>query len=237
VAGVLINGVTLMTAHVGMVTVDAAPMALMGALNPILAAVLAGPLLGEHLTPRQWLGTALGVVGVALVVGLSALNSRTELDGLLLGAAGVVGLCGGTLYFARFCRDVPWLAGQTVQFVAAAIACVICTALLEAPRADWTAPAVTAVAWNVLAMSIGGMGLYSFMLARGTAGKVTANFYLVPGTVALLSFAILGEQLSALALAGFLVASLGVWLVRRESLARRGRGVILRFQGKDKGTA
>ena len=215
VAGALINGVTLLTAHVGMVTVDAAPMALMGALNPILTAVLAGPLLGERLTRRQWLGTALGLLGVALVVGLSALNSRTELYGLLLGAAGIVGLCGGTLYFARYCRDVPWLQGQTVQFVAAAVACAAATALIETPHASWTADAIAAVAWNVLAVSIGGMGLYSFMLAHGTAGRVTANFYLVPGTVGIMGFLILGEHLSLLALAGFAVASVGVWQVRR----------------------
>lgn len=215
VAGVLINGVTLMTAHVGMVTVDAAPMALMGALNPILTAGLAGPLLGERLSPRQWIGTALGLLGVTLVLGVSALNSRTEAVGLLLGAGGIVGLCGGTLYFARFCRGVPWLAGQTVQFVAAAVACVAATALLETPRATWTSAALGAVAWNIGAMSIGGMGLYSYMLARGTAGRVTASFYLVPGTVAVLGWLILGEHLSLLAILGFIVASAGVWLMRR----------------------
>jgi drug/metabolite transporter (DMT)-like permease len=215
VAGALINGVTLMTAHVGMVTVDAAPMALMGAINPILTAVLAGPLLGEWLTRRQWLGTALGLLGVVLVVGLSALRSRTELAGLLLGAGGVVGLCGGTLYFARFCRDVPWLQGQAVQFMAAALACCAAVALIETPHAAWTPDAIAAVAWNVLAVSIGGMGLYSFMLARGTAGRATASFYLVPGTVAIMGFLILDEQVSLLALAGFALASFGVWLVRR----------------------
>jgi drug/metabolite transporter (DMT)-like permease len=59
------------------------------------------------------------------------------------------------------------------------------------------------------------MGLYSFMLARGTAGRVTANFYLVPGIVAIMGYLALGEHLSPLALLGFAVASLGVWLVRR----------------------
>ena len=59
-----------------------------------------------------------------------------ELHGLLLTAFGVVGLCGGTLYFGRFCRGAPILEGTTVQLLAAAAACVAATALLETPHGD-----------------------------------------------------------------------------------------------------
>src|SRR5262249_62179483 len=121
----------------------------------------------------------------------------------------------------RFCCDVAWLQGQAVQFMAAALACAAAVALIETPHATWTPDAIATVVWNVLAVSIGGMGLYSFMLARGTAGRATANFYLVPGTVAVMGYLFLGEHLSLLALAGFAVASLGVWL------GRRGRGCLV----------
>ena len=62
-------------------------------------------------------------------------------------------------------------------------------------------------------VSLGGMGLYSAMLARGTAARTTANFYLVPGTVAVLAWALLGERLDLLAIVGLAVASAGCWLV------------------------
>ncbi|MDQ2801300.1 MAG: DMT family transporter, partial [Pseudomonadota bacterium] len=55
--------------------------------------------------------------------------------------------------------------------------------------------------------------LYYFMLVSGTAARATANFYLIPGTVAVLSWVLLGERLTALAVIGFLVASTGCWLV------------------------
>ncbi len=42
---------------------------------------------------------------------------------------------------------------------------------------------------------------------------MSANFYLVPGTAALLAWVILGEALSPLAVAGLVVASAGCWLV------------------------
>lgn len=58
------------------------------------------------------------------------------------------------------------------------------------------------------------------MLNRGTAGRVAANFYLIPGTVALVGWSLFGERLTAPALLGFTVASAGVFLVARGRTAR-----------------
>ena len=58
---------------------------------------------------------------------------------------------------------------------------------------------------------------------------MAANFYLIPGTVALLGWALLGERLTPLAMLGFAIASVGVFLVARHqpgdrSGPRRRRG-------------
>lgn len=215
VAGVLTNTVLLTTAHYAMVHIGAAPIALVQTLNPLLTALLAWPLLGEPLRPLQWLGLVLGAAGVVLIVGLAAVHSHLELDGLLLTAGGVAGMCSGTLYFGRFCRGVPILQGTTVQLLAAAVACVAATAVFETPHADWTQQAVGAVLWNAGAVSLGGMALYYLMLVRGTAARATANFYLVPGTAALMAWALLGERLSSLTVVGLVVSSVGCWMVSR----------------------
>lgn len=224
VAGVLTNSVLLLTAHYAMVHVGAAPIALVQTLNPLLTALLAWPLLGERLRPLQWLGLLLGAAGVVLVVGLAAARSPVEFNGLLLTAGGVAGLCAGTLYFGRFCRGVPILEGTTVQLIAAAGACVAATALFETPHAEWKAEAVAATLWNAAAVSLGGMALYYLMLARGTAARATANFYLVPGTASLMAWVLLDEGLSALTLVGLVVSSVGCWMVGRRgpTTARRG---------------
>ncbi|HXA95309.1 MAG TPA: DMT family transporter, partial [Candidatus Dormibacteraeota bacterium] len=73
-AGALVNGVTLSAFHVGMVTENVAVMALMQTLSPMLIALAAMPLLGERLGSRQWLGLALGAVGVIMVVAPRALE-------------------------------------------------------------------------------------------------------------------------------------------------------------------
>jgi drug/metabolite transporter (DMT)-like permease len=215
VAGVLTNTALLMTAHYAMVRTAAAPIALVQTLNPLLTALLAWPLLGERLRATQWLGLLLGGAGVVLVVGLAAARSPVELNGLLLTAGGVVALCSGTLYFGRFCRGVPIIEGTTVQLLAAAVAGVAATAIFETPHAVWSPQAVGTIAWNAGAVSLGGMALYYLMLVHGTAARATANFYLVPGTAALMAWVLLGERLSVLTVIGLVVSSLGCWLVGR----------------------
>jgi drug/metabolite transporter (DMT)-like permease len=181
----------------------------------LLTAVLAWPLLGERLRPLQVVGLALGTAGVVLIVGLAAAQSAVQLNLLLLSGLGVVGLVGGTLYFARFCRGVPMLEGATVQFIAAAVAGLLAVVLFETPHADWTGPAIAATVWNAIGVSLGSMVLYLLMLQRGSAARATANFYLVPGAAALLAWALLGETLSALTVLGLAVSSVGCWLLRR----------------------
>jgi drug/metabolite transporter (DMT)-like permease len=220
VAGALVNGLTLSAFHVGMVTENIAVMALIQSLSPMLIALSAVPLLGERLRPGQWLGLVLGTVGVAMVVAPHARESPAEWRAIALGFIGVAGLAGGTLYFRRFCADVPLLPATAVQVAAGAVLTLALMLGFEHPHAVWTAPAVATVLWNVFAVSIGAMALYYYMLTHGTAGRVAANFYLVPVAVALVGWAFLDEGLTRLAVLGFVIASSGVFLVARPARER-----------------
>jgi drug/metabolite transporter (DMT)-like permease len=215
IAGALVNGVTLSAFHVGMVTENVGVMALMQSLSPMLVALAAVPLLGERLRASQWLGLVLGTLGVALVVAPRALASPAGWRAIALGLVGTAGLAAGTIYFRRHCEGVPLLPATAVQVGAGAVLTAALALVFEPMHATWTAGAVTAVAWNVFAVSIGAMALYYYMLTHGTAGRVAANFYLVPGTVALAAWALFGEHLEPTALLGFAMASAGVALVAR----------------------
>ena len=215
VVGVSTQAVLLMTAHVAMTRIEAAPIALIQTLNPLLCALLAWPLLGERLRPAQILGLLLGFAGVLLILGLAALNSRAQLPDMF-GAMAVVGtLSGGTLYFRHFCRDLPALPGAAAQFLASAIVCTGSAMLLEPFWTDWNLGAFAGIAWNTAAVSMGGMALYFLMLTRGTAARATVNFYLVPGVTSVLTWAILGERLTPVMVLGLGISSVGCWLVGR----------------------
>jgi drug/metabolite transporter (DMT)-like permease len=150
-----------------------------------------------------------------MVVAPRALESEAGWRAIALGLLGVCGLAGGTIYFRRFCQDVPLLIATTVQVAAGAVLTCALAVAFERMHAVWTFPTVASVMWNVLVVSIGAMALYYYMLTHGTAGRVAANFYLVPGTVALLAWLLLGERLTPSAVLGFAIASVGVFLVAR----------------------
>ena len=72
---------------------------------------------------------------------------------------------------------------------------------------------IGAMAWNVLAMSIGGMAVYNFMMDRYGAAKAASGFFLVPGASALIAWLLIDEHLKPIALIGLIASTVGVVLV------------------------
>ncbi|MCA8928138.1 MAG: DMT family transporter [Alphaproteobacteria bacterium] len=222
-AGVLMNGGYLSAAYLAMTEITGATMALVGSLQPILVAVLSGPLLGERFGWPQWLGFALGTGGVALVAGVNVLQLDTG-AGMAWGLGSVSCMVVGTLLFARYAKGVPAAHANALQLLAAAVFCSVLTLVFEDVRVVWTPASVGTLLYLIFGVSLGGMGLYLYMLNRGAAGKVAANFYLTPGLTAVFGYGLLGETLPPTALAGFAMAMAGLWLVQgRAALAGRAR--------------
>ena len=113
--GALLHGFGLAMTHAALVAVDATPTALVHAFHPILTAALGTVLLRERFASWQWLGVALGFVGVVLGVPLSLGTGNLALLGLSL-----FGLTSGTLLLRRFCADVPPFESTAVQLIGGA---------------------------------------------------------------------------------------------------------------------
>lgn len=223
IAGVLINGLYLSGAYLALQNISAATMALIAALHPIITASLAGPILNENMRPLQWFGLTLGLAGVLLVVGEQAAQVES-LIGALVGFAGVVCLAFGTIHYRKHCRDVNLLIANTIQLSSAGVLCALLTWWFEDVRAVWSPTMLFSLFYLAIVVSLGAMALLMFMLRRGNAGKVASNFYLIPGVTALIGWLVLGESLTATALAGFTIASAGVWLAHRERPAGNAKG-------------
>jgi drug/metabolite transporter (DMT)-like permease len=82
---------------------------------------------------------------------------------------------------------------------------------------------VGAMAWSVLAMTIGGSSLLYLLIQRGVATAVTSLMYLVPPTTALMAWVLFDEPITVLTIAGIALTATGVSLVvRTPNAAARG---------------
>jgi drug/metabolite transporter (DMT)-like permease len=214
-------GALLHATYIGGVTgaiangVPAGVVALVAGLQPLVTAALAGRVLGETVTRRQWAGLGLGFAGVLMVVYAKLSIGEATPVGFVFTVMALAGVTAGTLYQKRFCGGLDMRAGLAIQFVTASALCFAAGALVEDFRIDWTGEFVFAVLWLALVVSCGAFTLLMLMLRRGAAAKVTSLFYLTPPSTALLGWLIFGETMGALALAGMAVAVAGVALASR----------------------
>lgn len=216
-AGALQQGVYLGAGYWAVANgVAAGVMSLMGAMQPLLTAVLAGPLLGERVTPRTWAGLLVGFAGVGLVV--APKFSGAGAIGLLPFAVGLLSIAGvtaGSLVQKMGLASVDLRASVAVQNLGGALTCAL-AALLLGERLWVPGPLLWGnLAYAVGVLSAGGATIFVWLLRRGEAAKATALIYLCPPLSALQAWALFDETLSPIQLAGFGVAMAGVVLARR----------------------
>jgi drug/metabolite transporter (DMT)-like permease len=202
--------------------------AVVTSLQPVLTAALAARLLGERLVAVQWLGLALGVGGVALVLApglVAAAGEEGAFPPVGVAACLLALLCGtsGTLWQKQHGDDIPLLSGTVVQYAAAALALVAVAGLTESMRIEWTAEFVLALVWLVVPLSIGAVLLLLFLLRRGSASGVSSLLFLVPPATAVEAHLLFGEDLPLLSVAGVVVTTVGVALVLRPPGRRTAR--------------
>lgn len=189
--------------------------ALIVGLQPLLTAVVVGPLLGERVSYRQWMGFILGLGGVALVIGekLLAVEVSFSWPGAVLAVGALVAITAGTVYQKRFCTGMDLTSGSAIQFGAAALLMAVLALLTETMRVAWTPTFILTLGWLVLVLSIGAMNLLLVMIRQGEVARVASFFYMVPPVTAVIAWILFDERMGAMALAGMAVAAAGVALV------------------------
>lgn len=187
-------------------------------LQPVLTALGAGILLGERVRPTQWVGLALGFVGVGLVVAhkVAASASGGVLLAMLLPAViALLGITAGTLYQKRFCHSFDLRTGSVIQFLPCLVVTALAASQTETMQVQWTGSFIFALGWLVLVLSLGAVSLLNVLIRSGSAVNVASLFYLTPPTTALIAWALFDETLTGLALIGMGVTVFGVWLARK----------------------
>ena len=198
--------------------IPAGTVALIVGLQPLLTALWVNGRGQQRVAPLQWLGLALGLVGLALVVWPKL--GRGEVTGFNLALSGLalLSITAGTLYQKRHVQPTDVRTANFVQ-LGAALVVSLPLALLEPGGMQWQPELVVALAWSVLGLSLGGSSLLFMLIQRGAATRVTSLFYLVPPCTAVLAWFLFDEQMAGLAWGGMALCALGVGLVRRADAA------------------
>ena len=194
--------------------------ALMVGLQPVLTALWVSSMAsntgsGEKVTQRQWLGLALGLGGLVLVVSRK-FGSTQEVTAFTLVAITIalLSITAGTLYQKQFVQPADVRGANAVQ-IAAAFAVTLPLALFETEAVTWTPQFMGALAWSVLVLTMGGSSLLYMLIQRGAATAVTSLLYLVPPCTAMMAWLLFKEPITLVTVIGTAITALGVSLVVR----------------------
>ena len=182
---------------------------------PLWVATFA-PLVDPSETPsrRQATGLALGIAGVALLVGVESIDSTGEFLGALaiLGAAAFYSL--SSFMVKRTYRDVPALS---TSFISVGAGC-----LLTLPLAAATPPSAVPGLRAVLALvALGVLGtalafvIFYRLIAELGAGRASLVSYVIPPLSLAYGAVLLDEAITPAALGGLVLILAGVALASR----------------------
>ena len=181
-------------------------------LQPVLTALWLAST-GSKIVTRQWLGLALGFLGLVMVVSRKfGSGGEANLLNLSLAVGALLAITIGTLYQKRFVTPCDVRSANTVQLIAALLV-TLPLAALEFEGIRWNAELVGAIAWSVLALTLGGSSLLYLLIQKGAAASVTSLMYLVPPVTAFIAWVLFAEPITLTTILGTLLTAVGVALV------------------------
>ncbi len=190
--------------------------ALIVSLQPILTGLLAGPVLAEKVSWRQWVGIGLGFGGAAAVLGLD-IGQAFPLISMLAALAALCAVTAGTLWQKKLSGRLPLSVSNFYQAMAACVFHLVVMAWIETPHITFTTDFMLAMGWQIIAVSFGAFTILMYLIKVGSASQTATLFFLVPPVSALMAWLFLEEQLGLADILGLIAATIGVYIATREN--------------------
>ncbi len=189
--------------------------ALIVTLQPILTNCLAGPLLNEKVTWRQWVGVLLGFFGAILVLGFD-IGSNLPTIGVIATFISLISVTAATLWQKKITNNLPLPVSNMYQAIGGFLFHALIILLFEKPFIDFTSTFIIAISHQIILVSFGAFSILMYLLNKGSASKTVTLFFLVPPTSAIMAWIFLNEYLSTIDIFGFGIATLGVYIATRQ---------------------
>jgi drug/metabolite transporter (DMT)-like permease len=214
VAGALMHLIHLGGSHYAQyLGLSAGISALMLSVQPLITALIASRWLGERLLPRQWLGVALGLGGIALVVWHKFDIQAMTIGSLAAVLAGLTGITAGSLYQRRFCPGTDLRAATVLQFAVAFCGFVPLSLAFEDSGIRWSWALAGALGFLVIFASIFAVNAFYTLMRHGQATRVTSIIYLTPVVAVIAEYLVFGLAPTPVAMIGTVITCGGVGLV------------------------
>jgi drug/metabolite transporter (DMT)-like permease len=185
----------------------------------------------ERPSRTRFAGLLIGLLGVALLVGLETSGSTTSLlaaGGILIAA---VGYAGGPLILKRTLSDLDPRATMGAALAVGALA-LTPLALLDAPSQAPTAGAVASVVVLGLVCTALAFVLMAMLIGEVGASRAVVITYVNPIVAVALGVTLLGEQPGAGGIAGLLLILAGSWLATDGRLPPRWGRLVGLLRGR-----
>ena len=215
-SGVLFHGFYLggvfYSISIGMPTGIAA---LIVTLQPVLTNALSGPILGEKVTLKQWIGVLLGFVGASLVLGLD-IGSDIPLLGLTATIIALIAITVSTIWQKKLSNNLPLPVSNFYQAMGGFLFHVLMIIIFAEPYIDFNSTFIIAMSHQIFLVSFGAFTILMYLIKNNSASKTVSIFFLIPATSAFMAWLFLNENLTNLDLIGFLITSIGVYIATRD---------------------
>jgi len=225
VAGLLMHAIHLggshYTQYLGM---SAGITAVLLSIQPLLTAIIAGRWMNERLGARQWLGIALGLAGVTLIVWHKVDIHEATPGALIAVGISLAGVTAGTLYQRTWCPAVDLRSAALLQFVATILVLAPLAWTVEGASVRWSWSLAAAIVFLVIGASLLAVNALHVLMRRGQATRVTSLIYLTPVFAVALELVMFGIAPTAISLAGIVVTCTGVAMVSWQGYHQKKRG-------------
>ena len=215
-SGILFHGFYLggvfFSISIGMPTGVAA---LIVTLQPILTNALSGPILGEKVTTKQWVGALLGFIGAILVLGLDV-GSDIPLFGLVATIVALIAITTSTIWQKKLSNNLPLPVSNFYQAIGGCVFHILIIIIFTEPYINFSQTFLIAMSHQIFLVSFGAFTILMYLIKNNSASKTVSIFFLIPATSAFMAWIFLNESLTNLDLLGFLITTIGVYIATRD---------------------
>ena len=215
-SGILFHGIYLggvfYSVSIGMPTGIAA---LIVTLQPILTNALAGKILDEKVSFKQWIGVILGFLGAALVLGFD-IGTSLPVIGVIASFIALLAITTSTLWQKKISNDLPLSVSNMYQAMGGCFFHIMIIFIFSEFYINFTPIFLIAMSHQIFLVSFAAFTILMFLIKNNSASKTVSIFFLIPPTTAIMAWLFLNEKLNNLDLIGFAVATLGVYIATRK---------------------